>query len=77
MHFLKYFIKNRVFTSGGGGEAERLVPLGAGWVFNFYPRYSLGTGAEVSAWKRRRGRGCLNPPLILPVAMSTQNHGRL
>jgi len=31
----------------------------------------LGTGAGVGAWKRGRGRGCLNPLPIRPVAMST------
>jgi len=54
----------------GVGRETRLH-WGRGWVFNFYLRYSLRTGAGVGAWIR--GRGCLNPPAIRPVAMSIFN----
>jgi len=45
MHFLKYFIKNRVFVGEGGGGSEDLSPFWAGLGVQFYPQYDLGTEA--------------------------------
>jgi len=53
----------------GPGDPTQLK---GGWVFNFYPQYSLrtGAGAGAGAWKRGWGEGCLNPPPIRHVVMS-------
>ena len=62
----KYFIKNRVFTGGDGGRAERPVPIEDGVGCSvFTPNMVWGRGECM-----KTGAGMLKPALPSPVAMS-------